>query len=66
MILSERTDVNKANGSSECIIYHYCYFLKIYFRFQPKECNGCHDLMEKAINFEVRLSLSKKMFYLHQ
>ena len=55
MILSERTDVNKANGSSECIISHYCYFLKIYFRFQPKECNGCHDIMEKAMNFEVRL-----------
>ena len=25
--------------------------LEIILRFQPKECNGCHDLMQKAITF---------------
>ena len=27
------------------------YFLKVNFRFQPKTCNGCHDLMQKAMSF---------------
>ena len=30
-------------------IGHYWYFLKTNFRFQPKVCNGCHDLMQKVL-----------------
>ena len=26
---------NETNGSLECIIYHYWYFLKVNFRIQP-------------------------------
>ena len=52
--VSERTDVNnKTNGSRECIIFHYWYFIKISYIFQPEVCNGCHDLMLKAMNFNV-------------
>ena len=29
------------------------YFLDKNFRFDPKVCNGCHILMEKAMNFNV-------------
>ena len=43
---SEVTDFNKTNESRKCIICNYCYFLKVNFRFLPKICNGCHDLMQ--------------------
>ena len=47
--------VNKTSGSREFIISHYCYFLKVNVRFHPNACNGCHDLIEKAIGFVVEL-----------
>ena len=42
--ISEGIDVNKTNASKECDIYYYWYFLN-------NLCNGCHDLMQKALNF---------------
>ena len=47
----ERIDVNKTHGSRECIICHYCYFHKVNFKFSQKVCDGCHDLMQKAMRF---------------
>ena len=47
----EGIDVNKTDGSQECIIYFYWYFLHITVKFQPEVCNGSHDLMQKAMNF---------------
>ena len=44
----EGIDINKRNASKECDICHYWYFLDIY---EPYLCNGCHDLMQKAMNF---------------
>ena len=49
--LSEEIDVNKTNLSKECGICHYCYFKDIGFKYEPYLCNGCHDLMQKAISF---------------
>ena len=49
--MPEGIDVNKINGLCECIIYHYCYFLEINFRFQPKVCNSFHNLKQKAMSF---------------
>ena len=46
--ISEGIDFNGANGTRECIICHYWYFLNINFRFRLKVCDGCHDLMQKA------------------
>ena len=43
--MPEEIDVNKTNGSRECIICQYLFFLEINFRFQPEVCDGCHDLM---------------------
>ena len=31
-------------------ICHYRYIFKINFRFQPKVCNGCHDMTQKSTN----------------
>ena len=49
--ISEGIDVNKPNLSRECDICHYWYFEDIGFRYQPYLCNGCHDLMQKAMGF---------------
>ena len=49
--ISEGIDVNKRNLSKECDICHYCSFKNIFFKCEPSLCNGCHDLMQKAISF---------------
>ena len=48
---SEGNDVNKTNLSKECDICHYCYFKDIGFKYEPYLCNGCQDLMQKAMGF---------------
>ena len=37
------------NGISDVI--EYWYFLRKGFKYEPHLCNGCHDLMQKAMNF---------------
>ena len=49
--ISEGIDLNKSNKSKECDICHYRYFLDENFNYEPYLCNGCHDLMQKAMNF---------------
>ena len=49
--ISEGIDVNKTNLSKECDICHYWYFKDIGFKYQTYLCNGCHDLMSKAMSF---------------
>ena len=51
--ISEGIDINKTNASKECDICHYWYFLDEGFKYEPNLCNGCHDLMQKAMNFNV-------------
>ena len=48
---SEGIDVNKTNVSKECDIFHYWYLKDIGFKNESYLCNGCHDLMQKAMNF---------------
>ena len=48
--VTELTDTS-TNGSHECIICHYCYFLETNFRTDRKVYNGCHDLMQRAMSF---------------
>ena len=43
--------VNKTIASKECDICHYCYFKDSGFKYEPDLCNGCHDLMQKALSF---------------
>ena len=49
--ISEGIDVNKTSESKECDICHYWYFKDIGFKYEPYLCNGCHDLMQKAMSF---------------
>ena len=49
--ISERLDINKTNSSTECDICYYGYFLDKGFKYEPYLCNGCHGLMQKAMNF---------------
>ena len=49
--ISEGIDINKTNLSKECDICQYWYFKDIGFKCEPDLCNGCHDLMQKAMSF---------------
>ena len=67
--ISEEIDVNKTNLWKECDICHYWYFKDIGFKYEPYLCNGCHDLMQKAISFNnvaivyVKWSASRILFW---
>ena len=50
-VISEGIDVNKTSLSKECDIWHYWYFKDIGFKCEKYLCNGCHDLMQKAMKF---------------
>ena len=49
--ISEGTDVNKTNLLKECDNCHYWYSKGIGFKYEKYLCNGCHDLMQKAMSF---------------
>ena len=49
--ISEGIDVNKTNLSKECDICHHWYFKDIGFTHESYLCNGCHDLIQKAMGF---------------
>ena len=49
--ISEGIDINKTNASKECKICHYWYLLDKNFNYEPYLCNGCHELMQKAMSF---------------
>ena len=59
--ISERIDINKLSASKECDICHYWYFLNKSFKYEPYLCNGCHDLMQKAMNFNCLAIVSTKV-----
>ena len=50
--VSEGIDINKRSALKKCKIYHYWYFKDISFNYEPYLCNGCHALMQKAVNFK--------------
>ena len=49
--ISEVIDVNKTNLSKEYELCHYWCFKDIGFKYEKYLCNGCHDLMQKAMSF---------------
>ena len=49
--ISEGIYINKTNASKECEICHYWYFSDKGFKNKPYLCNGCHDLLQNAMNF---------------
>ena len=58
--ISEGIDTDKTNASKECNIYHYYYFFDKIFNYGPYFCNGCHDLMHKAVSFKNVALVSTK------
>ena len=58
--ISEGTDIDKTNKSKECDICHYWYFLDKNFNCEKYLCNGCHDLIQKAMSFNDCAILSIK------
>ena len=51
--ISEGIHVNKTNLSKECDYWYYChywYFKDTGFKYEQYLCNGCHDLMQKAVS----------------
>ena len=61
--VSEGTDANKTNASKECDICHQWCFLNKGFKYEPNLYNGCHDLMQKAMNFDGVAIVSVKGNY---
>ena len=61
---SEGVDINKTSASKECDICHYWYFIEKNFNYEPYLCNGCPDLMSKAMNFhDVAIVFIKGNYY---
>ena len=52
---SEGIDVNETNLAKEYDICHYWYFKGIAFKYESYLCNGCHDLMQKAVSLMMLL-----------
>ena len=50
--ISEGIDVSKTNLSKECDICYCWYFKDVGFKYKRYFCNGCHDLMQKAMSFD--------------
>ena len=64
--ISEGIDINKTNASKERDICHYWYFLDKNFKYEPYLCNGCHDLMQKAMSFNgVTVSIKECDYRIH-
>ena len=65
--ISERNDVNKTGASKKCDICHYWYFLDKGFKYEPYLCNGCHDLMQKTMNFNdvAIVSIKRNDYIIH-
>ena len=51
MDVSEGIDVNETSASKYYDICHFWYFKDIGFRYEPYLCNGCHNLIQKAVSF---------------
>ena len=50
--VSRGIDVHKRNLSRECDFCQYWYFKDIGFKYEKYLCNGCYDLMQKAMSFD--------------
>ena len=55
--ISEGTGINKTSKSKECKFCHYCYFKDIGYKYKPYLCNGCHDLMQKAMSYNNNVAI---------
>ena len=51
----------------ECNICQYWYFSDKDFKYEPYLCSGCHDLIQKAMNFNdvTIVSIKGKDYRIH-
>ena len=65
--ISEGIYIDRTSASKECSICHYWYFLDKNFNYDPYLCNGCHDLMQKAMSFEnvAIVSIKRNDYRIH-
>ena len=62
--ISEGIDVTKTTLSKEYDICHYWYFKDISFKNGKYICNGCYDLMQKAMSLNnVAIAYGKRYAY---
>ena len=61
--ISEEIDVNKTSLSKECDICHYRYFKNRGYKYEKYLCNGCYDLMQKAMSFNIAIVYVKAIAY---
>ena len=48
----EGIDFDKSNKSKECMICHHGYLKDIGYQFEPRVCNGCHDISMMVYELE--------------
>ena len=65
--ISEGIDTNKTRAPKECNICDYWYLLDKNFNYEPYLCNGCHDLMQKAMSFNdvAIVSIKRNDYRIH-
>ena len=64
--ISEGIDINKTSASKKCHICHYWCFKDIGFKYEPYLYNGCHGLMQKAMNFnDVAIYVKGNAYRIH-
>ena len=53
--------------SKEFDVCHYWYFKDVGFQYEAHLCNGCHDLMQKAMSFNniAIVYVKKKAYRIH-
>ena len=54
--ISEGIGTNKISDSHECRIYHYRYFFKLNFTYQPLVYNDDHGLRQKSMSLNNKTS----------
>ena len=53
--VSKVIEINKINDLRLYIVSHCNYFFDVNFSFQSCLCNGCHNLMERAMVIEFMI-----------
>ena len=49
--ISEGIDLNQTKASKSVMFFISVFFLNKVFKYDPYLCSGCHDLKQKAMNF---------------
>ena len=58
--VSEGIGINKSDKSKECMICHHWNFKGIGYKYEPRVCNGCHDLSMMVYNLNDFMILNIK------